>query len=287
MDNNNYPAIYQLADSLSSKFQNEYFTTISISLICLILAAILSIFYVADVGYIYIQSIVLIISFGASVSLGFRMPEKKWYGERALSESVKTLTWRFISKAKPFDTSDRESIELFVDKLQKLLRSNKEISTKSTHLSNGDEITDFMMKIRNQSLDYRMKFYLSSRINDQMQWYKLKSKTNNQKANRLLGVIIFSGGLAIILSFLRINFIEEKIWPTDILIAITTSAIAWSQGKRHRELSASYAQTHFETKLIKQYSLTVSTEEDFSQFVSDSENGFSREHTQWLAKVDN
>ena len=58
------------------------------------------------------------------------------------------------------------------------------------------------------------------------------------------------------------------------------------QAKRYSELAASYALTAHEISLIREQALNPSTEEEFSKFVSDAENAFSREHTQWSARRD-
>ena len=65
------------------------------------------------------------------------------------------------------------------------------------------------------------------------------------------------------------------------------SYLGWIQAKRFSELSASYALAAFEISLIKLQSGSIKTDEDLSRFVGDTENAFSREHTQWVARKDN
>ncbi|WP_143253742.1 SLATT domain-containing protein, partial [Alkanindiges hydrocarboniclasticus] len=60
----------------------------------------------------------------------------------------------------------------------------------------------------------------------------------------------------------------------------------WLVTKKHRELSASYRLTAFEISKIKEKFLNISDDKEFEIFVADSENAFSREHTQWLARQD-
>ena len=58
------------------------------------------------------------------------------------------------------------------------------------------------------------------------------------------------------------------------------------QAKKFSELAASYTLAAHEINIIKSLSLEEMTEEEFSIFVGDAENAFSREHTQWVARKD-
>ncbi|NKC17160.1 MAG: SLATT domain-containing protein [Gammaproteobacteria bacterium] len=61
----------------------------------------------------------------------------------------------------------------------------------------------------------------------------------------------------------------------------------WLQAKKHNELNSSYSLAIHEIGIIKGKAEFVETEEQFSDFVMSSENAFSKEHTQWVArKVD-
>jgi len=46
----------------------------------------------------------------------------------------------------------------------------------------------------------------------------------------------------------------------------------------------SYALASYEINLILNQINSVNTESEFSKYVDDSENAFSREHTQWIAR---
>ena len=77
-----------------------------------------------------------------------------------------------------------------------------------------------------------------------------------------------------------------SIWPTDILVALAASVLSWMQAKRFSELAASYALAAHEIGLIREQAMLPGTDAEFSLFVGDAENAFSREHTQWVARQD-
>ena len=89
--------------------------------------------------------------------------------------------------------------------------------------------------------------------------------------------------LAIFLLLLKIKNPTNEL-PVEVVAVCASSVLSWLQTKKHNELSASYALTTQEISLIRGEASYVDSEESFSSFVIDSENAFSREHTQWFAR---
>ena len=99
--------------------------------------------------------------------------------------------------------------------------------------------------------------------------------------------LVFSNAIAVFLAILKIiSSINPAYLPVDVTIALAAGVLSWIQAKRFTELSASYALTAHEIGFINEKSATIQSEEDFSKFVGDAENAFSREHTQWAARRD-
>ena len=59
------------------------------------------------------------------------------------------------------------------------------------------------------------------------------------------------------------------------------------QTKKYKELNKSYALASYEIGFITFQKKKVYSEEQLSDLVSNTENAFSREHTQWIARKDN
>ena len=57
-----------------------------------------------------------------------------------------------------------------------------------------------------------------------------------------------------------------------------------STRQRHSELASAYALTAHEIGIIEERARGTSTNKEFSNFVNDAEQAFSREHTQWIAR---
>jgi hypothetical protein len=280
------PALYESADKIAKDSQSVFCWLFGMNLVFLTIAVALSVFYVASVEFIYCQILVLFASLGITVLLGYQLPEKTWYGGRALAESTKTIAWRFMMNAEPFNVDDTKSSELFLEKLKKLIIDNKEITSKSVASLGKKEITDEMKSVRASNMTERKKYYLNNRIIDQFNWYKSKSAFNQKRSKQCFFLISLATSFAIAFSILRISNPTAEQWPTDIFIGIASALLGWNQAKKFRELSASYAQTAYEISLIKAQASQIRTEKEFSTFVGDAENAFSREHVQWLARRD-
>jgi len=73
-------------------------------------------------------------------------------------------------------------------------------------------------------------------------------------------------------------------WPVELFAVAAASALTWIHLKRFRELSAAYALTAHEITALRGGAELVVDEASLADFVKDSENAFSREHTQWVAR---
>jgi hypothetical protein len=109
---------------------------------------------------------------------------------------------------------------------------------------------------------------------------------NRRKATGFYVALFVTIFVAVIFSLAKIRFPSVSYWPTDTLVTIAASLLSWIQAKRFQELAVSYALTAHEIGFIRQQAGGVMSDEQLSAFVGDSENAFSREHTQWIARRD-
>ena len=150
--------------------------------------------------------------------------------------------------------------------------------------SDEEQVTNFMLTMRANSLEERKQYYLKNRINEQSTWYAKKASYNKSQGKIWFGILIGAQAAAIILILLRIAYPEWGYLPTEMFVVGAGGALTWVQVKRFRELTAAYGITAHEIGIIKGEVAFIKTKEGFSNFVKDSENAFSREHTQWVAR---
>lgn len=286
MKEEDFPALYTSADGNSASAQSRFLAALVGSLGCLVVAALLSTLNIPNIWFAGAQVVVLLGSLALTVYLANGKPQRLWYGSRALAESVKTVAWRYMMRAEPFDLPDTEVRPHFIRALRRILDDNKSIGSQSDEVSGNSQITARMDEIRGLPLADRVAFYRDERIVDQQDWYRRKARTNGRLARRWFIAIIALNALAILFSIGKMIYPDVDKWPTDILVTAAGSVMAWLQTKRYQELAASYALTAHEISLLKEVVPNDGKEETFSNFVGDAENAFSREHTQWQARRD-
>lgn len=286
MKNEDFPALHRSANTLSLDAQRHFFIVLKLHLSLLCIGAALSALNFPYVWIAIAQVFALLGALFCSIYLFAKRPDRLWYAGRAVAESVKTITWRYVTKAEPFDTAENIAQHDFRKKLHDIVEQNREVAQSLTSNLTEVQITDVMNNIRNRSLEDRKELYRASRITDQLDWYAKKSAFNRKTSSAFFSLLVATNGAAVIAAVVRINFLDSPVWYTDTLIAVAASLLSWMQAKRYSELASSYALTAHEISLIREQSLLAGTDKDFSLFVGDAENAFSREHTQWIARRD-
>jgi hypothetical protein len=286
MKEQDFPALYRSANDLSLKSQRHFFQALSIHLTMLVIAAILSIVSIQHWSVATSQLLALLAALGCSIYLFAMRPDRLWYSGRAVAESVKTITWRYMCRAEPFDGNDDQARSDFRLKLKAIVGQNREVVQSLTEHLQEVQITEAMNDMRAQLLDARRTIYADCRIADQLKWYARKASFNRRRSRAFFWFLISTNSVAVICAALRIAHPDVPFWPTDVFVAAAASILSWMQAKRFSELASSYALAAHEIGLIKEQSLQSKTDEEFSLFVGDAENAFSREHTQWVARKD-
>lgn len=281
-----FPALYRSADDLSLAAQGHFFRALKLHLVLLVLAAIMSIVNIPHWLAAVSQLVALLGALSCSIYLFSRRPDRLWYAGRAVAESIKTITWRYVCRAEPFQSDDATAKNEFRQKLTAVVQQNREVFQSPTKHLEAPQITDTMTQMRACQLDKRKATYAVNRIGDQLKWYAKKAAFNRKTSTGFFWALIVVNFVAVICAALRIKFVDVSFWPTDVFVAIAASLLSWMQAKRFSELAASYAWAAYEIGLIQEQSLLPRTDDEFSLFVGDAENAFSREHTQWIARKD-
>lgn len=283
----NFPALYRAADAASNTAQSTFLKAQQLNFVLLIggaacalleptreLAIVSAICFLASlVVYSYIQQ---------------QDFQAIWYRSRALAESVKTATWRLVMGAQPFDQEDESvRLETFRQLLSELLRQNQGIGK---HLvgewSSADQVTPALIDTMRAGFDVKKQVYLIDRIDNQRQWYTIESVSNERSSKNFFTFICAAYGIAIVLLLVKIASPDLKYLPIEVFAVVATSLIAWKQLKRFDELASAYSLTAHELGIVQSRFADVEDLGALAAFVSDAENAFSREHTQWAARRD-
>ena len=282
-----YPALFRSADDASNKKQKTYLRLMGAEYAILVIASLLSDSAFKGTTFYLLYAFVFVMAVVLLLVRNLWKLQQDWYRCRALAESVKTLTWRYIMRAAPFanEPSLQDARAEFRNQLYRTFDANRATADKiNPNWSADDQITDEMDHVRALSLDERKKYYTANRLNDQRTWYMHKAGENNRSARNWVIAAVAAYVLAFALVLARIKFPDWGFWGIGPIIVFASSVIGRMQVKKFNELAAAYTVTAHEIGLIKPRLDAVGTESDFSDFINDAELAFSREHTLWIAR---
>lgn len=288
MKPDDYPGLYIAASQASKDAQDGALFNYKLNALLLIIAALLNMISIQNSLFAYLSAILFLGSLLTYIYGRHQDFQGKWYKARALAESIKTGTWRLMIGAEPFNANLKEdNLNKFIDLLRELLIENKGIASQlSGEPASMQLIPDKITNIIDASFEDKRDFYLEERIKNQRTWYASKSGFNYKSSKKFFIALCIVYGFAIALSLLRIAQPQLPYLPIDVLAVIASIIIGWTQIKRFDELTSSYSLTAYEIGIIEGRYQSVKDLEHLSKFVSDAENAFSREHTQWAARRD-
>ncbi len=279
-----FPALHAVADRASDHQQSLYFGLVAAEYAALLMVSVLSVNMIPDRRYIIVYGVLLAVALATLVIRSVLKPEQRWYQARALAESVKTTAWKFAMVAKPFehDAEDRRRLRQM---LQELLDANRSLGSQfDGSRAGGDQITAEMETLRMLPRSERLDIYMRDRVEDQLDWYIRKSKSNSTAGRRFAVAL---GCLYVIAFVVLLIRLDQPGWiyaHPDPLILLGASVLGWMQIKRFNELGASYGLTAAEIGILKSRTPEIADDIALSIFIDDAEEAFSREHTQWLAR---
>lgn len=280
------PGLYQSADQASLDAQENYFKGLRWYLILLICAAFVAYARPCDIVGALLSAGLFLVTLIILIFIRVKRPDDTWYNGRAVAESVKTRTWRWMMRAEPYEDCDNVEIasKQFISDLKTILEQNKSLShsLQSTRAVENP-ISNSMKTIRGFPVAERLSVYVDQRVQNQIEWYWKKSRFNKCRAQQWFWVSVILHSAAIAMLLYRIKDPTLSL-PIEVIATAAGAALTWLQAKKHNELNSAYALTAHEIALIKGESDSVHSEEQLSEYVVNSEMAFSREHTQWVAR---
>ena len=290
MSNDHYPGLYRCADSASLNAQRTYLCLNKLYLGSLVVGSAVGAtatlgMSVWNMWSFTIMAIILVLGLLILWIMRARSDDKIWFDGRAIAESVKTASWRFMMKVPPYQ-EDNKVEELFISQLKEIREARPHMGKclAAVQDSGGSSITDFMREKRTATLEDRKKFYVNDRLADQRSWYARRAKQNATSSIRWFWIVAGLQITAIVLAIIQAKGLNINIVPV-----ITTSVAAfaaWGQMKRYDELAQSYYLAAQELEDLESLACSQTTVEEFTQLVEQAENSISREHTMWCARRD-
>lgn len=289
LGNDRLPAAFQAPDRASLEAQRRTVRLTGLQLLLLIASAVGG---AVDLRLrrppLDIGGLIAVVGFVAALVAGYVLtssrPDRTWYRGRAGAESVKTLAWRYAAGGEPFQKSlltDEQAGRLFLSRLVELADQLKELDWPET--LGSEQVTERMRDMRQLDLEDRKRSYRAGRLDDQIDWYRRKAAENARRSRRwgrLAGLITLVGvaaGAARVMTLIELDLL-------GVLAAVAASATAWAQLKQFDVLASAYGLTAQQLAIVRSELPDSHTEEEWVSFVSQAEDGMSKEHTLWLTR---
>jgi hypothetical protein len=289
MEHSDYPALYQAAEDASMGGQNTYKRLVQADLALVVAGALLGAlaFLVPKDYAAYFAAVAAIVLLGSVVAKFVakqRSDDKEWFDGRAVAESVKSLTWRYMMRLEPFE-DDTTCDQKFIEELDAIREARSGLQFRVGTLGEGaEQITPRMREVRQKPVEERRDLYVKERLDDQAGWYGRKSEDNRRLANRLFWAALAAQFIALALAVWRAASPSAGLSLVGPLLALAAAFTAWTQLRRNDELRLSYALANQELLSIKALAAAVDSEQELAKLVRDGEGAISRQHTMWIAK---
>jgi hypothetical protein len=231
-----------------------------------------------------IAAALLAIALLAKLANRLRAFDAQWFDGRAVSETVKSATWRYVMHAAPYQGDDAAANAEFIETLRETIAARPALGGHLHQIpADGQQITASMRQLRALPFPERRQRYLDARVGDQIRWYSSKAAENARQATRWFWIGFIAQGAALVLA---IMIVAAPGVPDLVagLAALAAVAAAWTQFGRHDELSKSYGLAAQELAFLRSTVDAAADEEALHVAVADTEDAISREHTMWMAK---
>lgn len=290
MINDDFPVSFKLADEVSLRGQKWHKRLVQVDLILVVAGALLGVAS-SLLGDYWVGSALVILSAAAlAASLGIKAANQKlgfdqlWFDGRAVAESLKSMSWRYVMHVEPFDDESTSKQE-FSRRVLAIGKARPDVWRQgATQSSSTSQITDRMGQIRGLPLEERRDFYIRNRLDDQINWYCKKAKANDDASLRWFWASLGAQAIALLVALVRIGVPALGSSMVGAFTTLAAAFIAWAQFARHGELAKSYGLASLELSTIRTLAETVQTREQLAEVVDNSEEAISREHTMWIAK---
>jgi hypothetical protein len=286
VDEIEYPALYQAASDASARAQRAYLRCVKAYAYLSVGGAGVAIYGIESKEIAFLAGALFLLGLFVAVLMAVKKYENTWYRTRAIAESIKTTTWRFMMHAEPFEGLElAEAKHKLSSLLQQILQEHRDLATElGGQVAALPQFSDRMLQIRGGGFADRLATYVEDRIKEQRKWYADKSASNIAQGRAWFWSFVVVQGLAVTFTLSRIAWPAFKAWPIPVLVVAAGSILGWIQLKRYRELGAAYGVTAHEIGFAEAAAPNVASADALAHFVRDVEGVFSREHTQWVAK---
>lgn len=275
-----FPGLFRDADRAATERQGRYLAVSRLGLIAAVAAAVGSALTIdvndtLDLGGA-ISGAAFVLGGALTLYLFRRRPDRAWYENRAVAESIKTLAWQFCMRGGSLDRDTPDDERVFAREVTAMVGVMRHAGLAVT--GHNESVTPAMQAVRALPPADRQAIYREQRIDDQRRYYTRKAEENRRRARRwFLWAIAFHAAGVVLAGLKATNVVDADL--LGIASTAAASALAWAQTRDSQNLAEAYRVAADELAVIAGLEAP-----DWSLYVSNAERAISREHTLWLAR---
>jgi hypothetical protein len=283
------PSLYRAASRTSRRGQRLYKRLIQFDLVVLSLGGVLGAFAsVRDdkyrVPFAVATTVILVVGSSVKLRAQSRQDNRDWFNGRAVAETVKSLSWRYMMRYPPFESDDSANQHFLASLAAVRLEARRLESDDLGSAASQHEITDRMKEVRKGDPVARRDFYVEYRLTNQIGWYSSKAEHSRIRAEQWGWASLAFEVLAVLAAIMLILTAAGGINLVGAFGALAAATTAWAQVNQHDELARSYTMASLELKRLRDLALAGTDEDTLRDAVRDGEAAISREHMMWVAK---
>jgi len=226
-------------------------------------------------------AILMALALVCTIALRLGNFDVRWFKCRAFAENAKSLAWRYVMVGGDDCASPRDT---YLTEWSRLKQRMPELQRDFALAGeSGQLITQWMIDVAQKSLEDRLLIYRKHRVDDQIKWYASNAKRNARKQSRWFWALFLIEVFAIAYASLQ-AWLLLPVNLVGFVATIGSGIVAWSQTKRHSDLSTSYAIAAEDISLISEKFRYIKDQHAMNDFVDNIEEAVSREHSMWLAR---
>ena len=226
---------------------------------------------------------------------------EQWTHTRVIAETIKAEWFMYVVGGGNYPIKEEADEEDCLKSLNSRIKHFMDEYKKKIHSVDGDYVESENVYIksdsfsrRHKSLQERLEYYKTERIENQKIWYETSSKEMNKKIKRYnssfklvvgLGTLIGCSMWLNLWQDLNIPFIDNADF-FSIAIAFAFALDAFSSINQYERLSIVYTKSYHDLvdsiqELNDPNNDISSNEKVFNEFIEDIENKISNEHKSW------
>lgn len=213
--------------------------------------------------------------------------DSKWYGYRAVVESMKRLSWLYTMRAGEFGVEDHlAEIQLRSRLAAIVVASNVKPYTSTVSDDVDASIPSSMSSTRRHGWQSRRATYLADRLDNQRAWYQRRARFNENASRAMTALMLIIQVIGIALALRLLETSTDASFGVPIiafLVVLVSGTMAWLQAKQYSELVGPYSTARSELDQLREAVQASSTEAEFLSAIEHTEFAISREHVSWLA----